>query len=484
MEYGIICLLPILVVIVTAIISKRAFEPLALGSVVGYILLYKGGFFGEWVNAYLGVIADNAWYWLLFFLFGSVVKLVTVSGGASGFSKVGAKIANNRTKALLVTWVLGVAIFIDDFLNNLAIGTAMKDICDKLGISRHFLAFIINATGACVCVLVPVSTWAVFMQGLYEQEGVGEYVGGTGLDAFIAAIPYMWYPMAVLLVSLLFVFGVLKPFGPMKKEEKLAAEAAAHMAELEAARAEKANTKSERMLKIEEYVAAHADDEDEAAELIQALHDAKEEVKIGNPLDFILPILVITFVTIFNGDMLNGIIIGLVVMFIMYIPRKIMTIGEFLDNFMTGMYDMMVINALVSAYFCLQTANDALGVAPYVIDKIYPILNASTLPLAAFVVTSFLTFVTGSFWGMPAVAFPIFIGLANMYGCNPLAVGAAMVSAGAFGSSACFYGDAVTCVCASTKIRNYDYARTVLPVLAIPAAITIVVYLVYGFIIA
>ena len=64
MDYGIICLVPILVVIVTAIISKRAFEPLALGSVVGYILLYKGGFFGNWVNAYLGVIADNAWYWI------------------------------------------------------------------------------------------------------------------------------------------------------------------------------------------------------------------------------------------------------------------------------------------------------------------------------------------------------------------------------------------------------------------------------------
>ena len=482
MEYGIICLLPIAVVIVTAIVSKRAFEPLALGSVVGYIILYKTDFFGEWLGAYQGVIADNAWYWLVFFLFGSVVKLCTVSGGATGFSKIGARIANTRCKALLVTWILGCAIFIDDFLNNLAIGTAMKGIADKLGISRHFLAYIINSTGACVCVLVPVSTWAVFMQGLYEQEGIGEYVGGDGLDAFIAAIPYMWYPMAVILVALLFVFGILKPFGPMKKEEQLAREAAANLREREKIAAEKAATKSARMEKIEQCIASYADDEQDAEELIEALHKAKEEVKMSNCLNFIIPILVITFVTIFSGDMLTGIVVGLVVMFIMYIPQKLMTVGEYLDNFLTGMYDMMIINALVSAYFCLQTANDALGVAPYVIDKVYPLLNAGTLPLVAFVVTSFLTFVTGSFWGMPAVAFPIFTGLAGMYGCNPLVVGAAMVSGGAFGSSACFYGDAVTLVCASTEIKNYEYAKTVLPLLSVPLGLTIIAYIIYGFV--
>lgn len=480
MEYGVICLLPILVVIVTAILSKRAFEPLALGSVVGYILLFKGHFFGEWVNGYIAVIADNAWYWLVFFLFGSVVKLATVSGGATGFSKVGARIANTRTKALLITWILGVLIFIDDFLNNLAVGTAMKGIADKLGISRNFLSYIINSTGACVCVLVPVSTWAVFMQSLYEQEGV--LVNGTGMGAFIAAIPYMWYPMAVLLVSLLFVFGILKPFGPIKECERLALEKSSFIAEREKLVAEKSDTKSQRMQKIEEYIASYADDETEASELIEALHSAREEVKMTNPLNFLIPILVITLVTIFSSDMLIGIIIGLVVMFLIYIPQRLMTIGEFLDNFMSGMYDMMIINALVSAYFCLQTANDALGVAPYVIDKVYPLLNASTLPLVAFVIVSILTFATGSFWGMPAVAFPIMIPLANMYGCNPLVVGAAMVSAGAFGSSACFYGDAVTLVCAATNIKNYDYAKTVLPLLCLPAAITILVYVIYGFV--
>lgn len=475
MEYGIICLLPIIVVIVTAVISRRAFEPLALGSIVGYIILEKTNFFIPWVNAYTGVIADNAWYWILFFLFGSVVKLLTDCGGALGFTAAGAKLANSRPKALMITWVLGIAIFIDDFLNNLAIGTAMKGITDRLGISRHLLSYVINSTGACVCVLVPVSTWAVFMQGLYEQEGV--LVNGTGLGAFIAAIPYMWYPWAVILCVPLVIFGILPVIGPMRKEEELAKRAAEEMKQLENCD-EEAHQK--RLARIEQIATANAETEEEKALIINALTDAREKTKASNPLNFIIPLLVITLVTIFQGDMVVGILIGLVVMAVMYIPQKLMTLGEFLDKAVSGACDMMIVNCLVSAYFCLQSANDQLGVAEYVIDLIYPILNASTLPLASFVVVSVLCFATGSFWGMPAVAFPILIPLANMYGCNPLVVGAAIVSAGAFGSSACFYGDAVTCICSSAEIKNYDYARTVIPMLAYPAVIAILIYIGYA----
>ena len=119
----------------------------------------------------------------------------------------------------MITWALGIAIFIDDFLNNLAIGTAMKGITDRLGVSRNFLAYVINSTGACVCVLIPVSTWAVFMQGLYEHEGI--LVNGSGLGSFIAATPFMWYPMAVILIVPLFIFGVIPVFGDVYKRQHL-----------------------------------------------------------------------------------------------------------------------------------------------------------------------------------------------------------------------------------------------------------------------
>lgn len=473
MEYGIICLLPIAVVIVTAMISKRAFEPLALGSVVGYIILYKGQFFSKWLDAYLGVIADNAWFWLLFFLFGSVVKLLTASGGAMGFTKVGSKIASTRARALMITWALGIAIFIDDFLNNLAIGTAMKGITDKLGVSRNFLAYVINSTGACVCVLVPVSTWAVFMQTLYEQEGI--LVNGTGMGAFIAAIPYMWYPMSVILIVPLFIFGVIPLYGPIRTSERLAKEAASKLVGSQGGEESQSMTS-----RIEEFIISKAENEEDKKEFLVAVQEMRKEIKSSNALNFIIPLIVITGVTIYIGDMLIGVIIGLVVMFLMYIPQKIMKIGDYLDLLVSGMFDMMIINCLVSAYFCLQTANDSLGVANYVIDMVYPLMNASTLPIISFMVVSLLAFVTGSFWGMPAIAFPILIPLANMYGCNPLVIGAAIVSAGAFGSSACFYGDAVTLICASTNIRNYDYARTVIPLLGVPLALTLIIYIAYG----
>jgi Na+/H+ antiporter NhaC len=454
-------------------ISKRAFEPLAFGSVVGYIILYKVGFFGEWVTAYLSVIADNAWFWLLFFLFGSVVRLLTASGGALGFTKIGSRIAKTRPRALMITWVLGLAIFIDDFLNNLAIGTAMKGITDRLGISRHLLAYVVNSTGASICVIVPVSTWAVFMQGLYEQQGI--LVNGTGLGAFIAAIPYMWYPMAVILVAPFYIFGIIPLYGPIRKEERLAGEAALLM------ESNGGLSKSDALsARFENFILCKAADEEEANEFLSIINETKEEMKGSNPLNFVIPLIAITGITIYTSDMLIGVMIGLALMFVMYIPQKIMKIGDYFDNLVTGMCDMMIINCLVSAYFCLQTANDQLGVAEYVISKVYPLMNASTLPIIAFLVVSALAFVTGSFWGMPAIAFPILIPLAAMYGNNPLVIGAAIVSAGAFGSSACFYGDAVTLVCAATNIKNYDYARTVIPLLGVPLVLTLLVYIGYG----
>lgn len=481
MEYGVICLLPILVVIILAVISKRAFEPLAIASVVGYFLLNDWNpakSFSAWLEAFTGVIADNAWYWLVFFLFGSVVALITRCGGAQGLTNFGARYANTRAKALIITWVLGVAIFIDDFLNNLVIGTAMKGIADKLGISRHMLAYVINSTGACVCVLVPISTWAIFMQGLFEEQGIT--VNGTGLGAYTHAIPYMFYPIAVVILAWLYILNVVKPFGPIRKQEKLAAEAAARLAADTRSDEARFNARQAIVERVELYMASQAEDEIQKEKMIEALHKAMKEVKPTNPLNFIIPLIVITGVTIYTGDMLTGIIIGLVSMFIMYIPQKLMTIGEYFDGLLEGMFDMMVINALVASYFCLQTANDKLGVAEYVIDSVSGLMNAHTLPLIAFIVVSLLAFVTGSFWGMPAIAFPIMIPLAQMYGNDPLVIGAAIVSGGAFGSSACFYGDAVTLVCAATDIKNYEYLKCVVPLLVLPCAVAVLIYVIYG----
>ena len=463
-NYGLISLLPVVVVIVTAIISKRAFEPLALGSIVGFIILHKHEFLLPWVDAFTGVVAENAWFCVLFVLFGSVIELLNKSGSAIGFSRVGVKFAKNRTISLFVTWVLGLLIFIDDYLNNLAIGTAMKNVTDKFKVSREFLAFVINSTGASICVLVPVSTWAIFMSGLYAEQGV--LINGSGMGSFIAAIPYMWYPFIAILIVPLFILGVIPTFGPMRKAEKRARETGIVLPDsyytsnhLEIPKSEMVNQEIQKAKEAEK---------------------GEEEQKASSAWNFLIPLIVITVLTIILSDMLIGIVVGLFVQIIMYLPQKLMTLGQALDYGMQGAKSMLPIVALVMAYFCLQEANDQLGLTPYVIENVSPYMNAQFLPLITFIVVAVLAFTTGSFWGMPAVAFPIIIPLAEMYGCPVLMAGAAIVSGAAFGSHACFYGDAATLVSTSTDIKNYDYAKNVSVMTLVPFGLTVIAYLVYA----
>ena len=221
-SYGIISLLPVAVVIVVALLTKRTVEPLILGAVVGYVLVYKLHFFTEILNGFTTVVSDNAWYILVFGMFGIVAKLLEESGSALGFADLGARIAKTKGLTILVTWLMGIAVFIDDYLNNLGVGTAMRNISDKNKIPREQLAYTINSTGAAVCVLIPMSSWAIFM--ISQMEELGVTVNDSGLSAYIHAIPFMFYPIAAVLIVPLIGFGVVPTWGPMKKAVKRAEE--------------------------------------------------------------------------------------------------------------------------------------------------------------------------------------------------------------------------------------------------------------------
>lgn len=119
---------------------------------------------------------------------------------------------------------------------------------------------------------------------------------------------------------------------------------------------------------------------------------------------------------------------------------------------------------------------------PFVIETVQPLISPHLLPLITFTVIAFLAFATGSFWGIAAISFPIIIPLAQTLDANVFMAGAAIVSATAFGSHACFYSDAATLTCAATGLQNIDYAKTSLPLLIIPTAISIVLFIVFGFI--
>ncbi len=191
--------------------------------------------------------------------------------------------------------------------------------------------------------------------------------------------------------------------------------------------------------------------------------------------------LVLIAITIYIQDILYGVILGIVACAIMYIPQKLMTINEFFDVSLEGFKSMIQVMGIVIAAFILQVANEGLGLTPFVIETVKPLLSPSLLPLITFIVIAFLAFATGSFWGIAAISFPIIIPLAQSLDANVFMAGAAIISATSFGSHACFYSDAATLTCAATEIQNIDYAKTSLPLLIVPTSIAIVLFLVFGF---
>ncbi|HOA41878.1 MAG TPA: Na+/H+ antiporter NhaC family protein [Bacillota bacterium] len=445
-NYGIVSLIPVTVVIVTAVISKKTVEPLILGALVGYVILYKASFFTEFLYGFTEIISENSWFVLVFGLYGMVILLLEQSGGALGFGEFGTKIAKTRASSLIITWILGIIVFIDDYLNNLGVGTAMRNITDKHNVAREYLAYVINSTGAAVCVLVPMSSWAILMISIYD--GLGVQVNGSSFSAYVHTIPFMFYAWAAVFIVPLFALKIIPLWGPMKKAQLRADEGQLF-------------PENSQVKQIGGY----------------------EDIKPTSMWNFILPMIALTAVTIYTNDILIGMAVGFIVCLVLYLPQKIMTLTELCTHSVEGFKSMVLCTAIVLSAFLLQKANGELGLTEYVISVAEPVINAKLLPVISFIICSAIAAFTGSFWGTMTIASPILIPLATTLGADTILVGGAIVSAGAFGSHACFFGDAVTLASAVTGISNTDYARTALPMIIAPTAIAIILFTIFGFII-
>jgi tetracycline resistance efflux pump len=453
-HYGLISLIPVITVVILAFVTRRTFEPLLIGSLVGFILLEGGGFFPAWLDAVYFVMMDGVTVWIILVcgLFGSLIKLLEKSGGAMGFSAMATQYTKSRNASLIVTWILGIIVFVDDYLNALSVGAAMRKVTDHYKIPREMLAYVINSTGAAVCVLIPFSTWSAFMAGQLEANNV--LAGGTGTGAYIATIPYILYAWVAVLIVPFFALKILPRFGPMKTAEQ--------------------RTESTGQVFPESIIGTEGENE-----VLESKPDGTPRV-----INFVVPMLLLAAVTIYTEDMLVGVILAIVTCAVMFIPQKLMSLNAFFDYALEGFKDMVLVLGIIVAAFFLQQANEGLGLTPFVIETVEPLMNAAMLPAISFLVVGFLAFATGSFWGVAAIAFPIIIPLAATVGVNQFLVSGAIISAATFGSHTCFYGDAVTLTCASSQIKNMDYAKTSIPLVVVPTILAVVLFLVIGIIMA
>lgn len=447
MEYGIISCIPIAVLIIGVLITKKMPEMIILSSVIGAALVFKGDIFNGYVGWLYGALSNESYQFLLMLLlgFGGMIKLFEKSGALLGFSDILSRFAGTRKKSMVATWIMGIIMFVDDYLNVLAVSFSMKEITDRNRIPREHLAYGVNSMGACVCVLIPFTSWAAFAIGTMTEQGLG-------FTDYVRALPYMFFPIIAILVCLLVAVGVIPKVGLIKKAYERVDAGGPLLAE-----------------------------EASGGSSIVKMEGGNEDVKPSSPLNFIIPIVVLIVVMLIcDNSVVHAIIAALLVQLVLYLAQRIMTLSEFMDSFFEGITGMAGLAFIICFAYILGSANDAMGFSTFVINGLTGTIPPSLLPAIAFVVVAAVAFAAASFWVLIVITVPIFVPLAVNMGIDPSIIVAAIMSGVAFGSKFCFYSDAVFMTSAGTGVPNMTQIKAVAPYVLGSAAVAAVAFVIVG----
>lgn len=450
--YGWLSLVPTLVVLLVALISRKTFEALLVGCFAGFIMLSGSSALSHFTDVLVSTMQDDtvAWIVLVCALFGSLINMLIRSGGSFAFARWLLRFVKKRQHALLATWALGLCIFIDDYLNSLTVGTSMKKITDKFLVSREMLAYVVDSTAAPICVLVPLSTWAIYISGLLENNQVA--ATGEGLATYIQVIPFILYSWFAVLIVPMVAMGWLPLTGPMRKAEL---------------RARKTG-----VLKPPKSEAISFDFSEEP-----------DPDVIPRILNFILPVLVLIAATVyFDIDALKGIFVAVAFATLLFWIQKLLDFAALSKAVFDGIKSMIYPLAIIIMSFVLKVVNDELMLTEFIIGSLEPWLKGAWLPVFTFITLSLITFSTGSFWGVFAISFPIIIPLAKALDVHMMLAIGSVISSGAFGSHACFYGDSTVLSATSAGCNNMAHATTQLPYSLFAAALTALIYIYLGFV--
>jgi len=443
-QFGVLSLIPAVVVLVLAVIFKRPLESLVAGSVVGLLMIDPSNLLKGFTSLAQKTILNETigWFVLVCSFMGSLIVILLRTGAALAFSVSVSKRAKNRRVALLSTWVLGLLIFIDDYLNALAVGTSMRRLTDKYKVSREMLSYVVDSTAAPICILIPISTWAIFFAALLESNQIAAQ--GEGMSLYMQAIPYMFYAWVAVLIVPLVAAGWFPIVGPMKKAEALAAKGIF--------------SSSNHKKEVEPEVLEHA--------------------KKVNIFSFIVPmgsLLIISWV--YDIDILIGVISAVAISIVMFGLQGVMKWQELFEAVIDGVRLMVPALGIIFASFMLKDVGEQMGLSTFVIDTVKPLMTAELLPIVAFIAIAIVAFATAAFWGVLAVAAPIILPLAVQLDTSiPVVIGA-MMSGAAFGSHACFYSDSTVLAAQASDVGVMEHALTQLPYVLISAIISIFIWL-------
>ncbi len=463
-ETGWLSILPPLIAIVLALITKEVYSSLFIGIFSG-MLIYSFSTGGSLISASAltfdmmsSKIADNAYMIIFLALLWAVVMLVSRSGGSLAYGQWAGKRIRSKRAAAFATSLLGVLIFIDDGFNCLTVGTVMRPITDRLRISREKLAYIIDATAAPVCIIAPVSSWAVAVASEVSEN--------NGFHTFLSTIPYNFYAlMTILMVFVISYTG--RDFGPMKKAE------------------DKALTDDpDNVEKASEY-----------------------EKTNGGVIDLVLPILVLIVCAILGmayvGGFFEGVsfseaigynptaglslgaFAGLITALLLYIPRKLMKPKEFIDCIVNGIKNivppmLILILSWTLGGVCRQLIGTGVFISGFVSSSSLPL---GFLPFLIFIIAALMSFSMGTSWGTFGMLIPIVTMICETDGATALLIPAlgATLAGSVYGDHCSPISDTTILASTGADCKHIRHVETQLPYATLVAVVCAVGYLIAGF---
>ena len=458
-------LIPPLLAIILAFITKEVYSSLFIGVAVG-ALLYSG--FHPWdsfVN-FFEIMKNSMNLNILIFdvLLGMIIVLMAKSGGSAAYGKwAGTKIRTKRS-ALLATMGLGVLIFVDDYFNCLTVGSVMRPVTDQQKVSRAKLAYIIDATAAPVCIIAPISSWAAAVNSYVPADA-----GISGFQLFLRTIPYNLYAILTL-VMVFFICFTGFDFGLMKKHEENAAKG--------------------------DLFTSGGDEFEQVSE---------DEVNPGGKvMDLVLPVAVLIvsaigamiytgylggakdIITAFSGcdaetSLIFATMVTIFFMMLLYLPRKVVDFKGFMESLVEGFKLMIPAITILIFAWSLKGIGDAMGLAEFVGGIVGENASASIfIPVVLFEVAIFLSFSTGTSWGTFAILVPIATGMfAGNTSLEMMIISVSAVLAGAVcGDHVSPISDTTVMSSAGAQSNHLNHVSTQMQYAAIVAGVCMVGYII------
>lgn len=466
-------LIPPVVAIMLALITKEVYSSLFIGILVG--ALFYSGFRLEgtltqiFENGIIHVLSDSSNVGILLFLvlLGAIVCMMNRAGGSAAFARWAGKKIKTRTGAQLATIALGVLIFIDDYFNCLTVGSVMRPVTDKHKISRAKLAYLIDATAAPICIIAPISSWAAAVTGFVEGE--------DGLSLFVRAIPYNYYALLTV-VSMIVIVIARIDFGPMAIHESNAI----HHGDL-------------YTTKDRPYA---------------ALENADKICGNGKVIDLVIPIISLIVCCVigmlYTGGFFEGVgfaeafsnsdasigltlgsFFGLLITILLYTVRRVMSFEECMACIPEGFKAMVPAILILTFAWALKAMTDSLGAAEFVADIMTRCAGSllNFLPAIIFLAASFLAFATGTSWGTFGILIPIVVAVFS--GTDPvmMTISISACMAGAVCGDHCSpISDTTIMASAGGQCEHVNHVSTQMPYAIVVAFVSFITYILAGFI--